>query len=137
VAKVPEGESDVLYVGDTLTIRAMRLSNGSSPAKAWADGLTKKGQGQLLAAAQIIENSLLYGRPPAGRMSKIHESKFDLLEVRVTQAGSTAPHLRLLVRREGNTLWAAHGFTKQSNQLKQSDVAAGDSVTEAWLEERE
>src|ERR1700694_1379009 len=114
----------------------MRLPNGSCPAKAWADGLKKKGQGQLLAAARIIENSLLYGRPPAGRMSKLLESQFDLWEVRVTTTGSTAPHLRLLVRREGNTLWAAHGFTKQSNELRQSDIAAGDSVTEAWLEEK-
>jgi hypothetical protein len=54
----------VLYAGEWLTVRAMRRRNGTYPAKEWADGLDKKGRGQLLAAATILETTLRANRPP-------------------------------------------------------------------------
>lgn len=122
----------VLYAGEWLTIRAMRRSNRSYPAKEWADGLDKKGQGQLQAAA-IMETTLRANRPPAGRAGLVEASKHGLWELRVTKAGSTPPHLRLLYLRRGQTLWAANGFTKQQNKLTTREIAEGDSIALEWL----
>lgn len=102
----------------------------------WYLGLEKKGLGQFEAAASIIETTLRTGRPPAGRAELVKISKQGLWELKVTKPGSTAPHLRLLYRRERRTLWAAVGFTKQKNDLEAKDVSLGDSVTAEWLEER-
>jgi hypothetical protein len=134
MAKVLSEEDDLLYDGDWLEIRAMRRRNGDLPAKDWANGLDKRGKGQLMAAAEIIENTLRSGRPPAGRAVKVASSACGLWELKVTKPGGTAPHLRLLYLRHGRTLWAAVGFTKQKNRLEQRDVDAGDAVATEWLE---
>ena len=60
-----------------------------------------------------------------------------LLELRVTPKGGTPPHLRLLVLRRGQTLWAASGFTKQKNQLERSDIELGEQIAREWLEQGE
>jgi hypothetical protein len=125
--------SDLIYAGDWLTIRAMRRGNSSYPAKEWADSLDKKGTGQLLAAAAILETTLRANRPPAGRAGLVDASKHDLWELRVTKAGSTPPHLRMLYMRRAQTLWAATGFTKQQNRLTSTDIAQGDSIAFEWL----
>jgi len=136
MSKVSLAEADNLICRvEGLEIRAMDRK-GRYPAKEWADGLDKKGQGQLLAAARIIAISFQMHRPPAGRFSKVATSETGLWELRVTPAGASAPHLRLLYLRQGTVLWAAHGFTKQKNQLTASDVRAGDSVARSWLEGR-
>ncbi len=128
---------DVIYGGEWLKIRAIRRRNGTYPAKEWADGLDKKGKGQLLAAATILETTLRANRPPAGRAGLVDASKQNLWELRVTKAGSTPPHLRLLFMRRGQTLWAANGFTKQQNKLSSTDIALGDSIALEWLRMRE
>ncbi len=135
MAKVSREDDDLLYDGDWLEIRAMRRRNGELPAKTWADGLDKKGKGQLMAAATIIETSLRSGRPPAGRAEKVAGSACGLWEFKVTKPGGTPPHLRLLYLRRGRTLWAAVGFTKQKNKLEARDIDAGDAVAREWLEE--
>lgn len=127
---------DLIYAGEWLTIRAMRRRNGTLPAKEWADGLDKKGRGQLLSAAAIMETTLRAYRPPAGRAEQVKASEMGLWELRVTKAGSTPPHLRLLFLRRGQTLWAAHGFTKQQNKLAARDIAQGDSIALEWLQMR-
>lgn len=130
------GADDTIYAGDWLTIRAMRRKSGAFPAKEWAEGLDKKGRGQLLAAAAIIENTLRANRPPAGRAEQVKASKIGLWELRVTKAGSTPPHRRLLFLRRGQTLWAANGFTKQQNKLAANDIAQGESIALEWLQLR-
>lgn len=50
----------------------------------------------------------------------------------MTPKGSTPPHLRLLFVRQRQTLWAAHGFTKTSNKLKQRDIDAADRIVAEW-----
>jgi putative component of toxin-antitoxin plasmid stabilization module len=127
---------DLLYGGEWLRIRAMKRRNGSYPAKEWADSLDKKGKGQLLAAAMILETTLRANRPPAGRAGLVNASKQGLWELRVTKAGSTPPHLRLLFLRRGQTLWVANGFTKQQNKLSSTDIALGDSIALEWLRSR-
>jgi hypothetical protein len=128
--------NDLICAGEWLTIRAMRRRDGTFPAKEWAEGLDKKGTGQLLAAAAIMETTLRANRPPAGRAEQVKASKIGLWELRVTKAGSTPPHLRLLFLRRGQTLWAAHGFTKQQNKLAASDITQGDSIALEWLQLR-
>lgn len=103
------------------------------PAMEWAKSLDKKGTGQLLAAARVLENSLQSGRPPAGRAERIVRSTTELWELKVTKPGSTPPHLRLLFVRKGQTLWAATGFTKQTNKLRAQDIRAGDRVVTDWI----
>ncbi|MCU1622074.1 MAG: hypothetical protein JWL79_919 [Frankiales bacterium] len=126
-------EEDCIWRGDWLTVRAMRRTNGSLPGKEWADGLSAKGTGQLMAACQIMETSLRSSRPPAGRAEKLGTSDNGLSELRVTKPGSTAPHLRLMFIRRGQTLWVADGFTKQKNRLTAAEIAASDSVASEWL----
>lgn len=129
-----EGD-DVLYAGDWLTIRAMRRRNGHMPAVEWWQSLDKRGKGQFLAAARIVENTLQSRRPPAGRLEKVAGTKIGLLEFRVTKKGARPPHLRLLVLRQGRTLWAAHGFTKQKNHLEEKDLELGERIAREWREE--
>lgn len=107
------------------------------PAAAWYDGLEDKGKGQFLAASKTIETTLTSGRPPAGRAEYIKDSRNGLWELKVTKPGSTPPHLRVLYKRERNTLWAAVGFTKQKNKLTTQEIELGDSVTDDWLGGRE
>lgn len=133
MAKVGARSSDVIYAGATLTIRAMRRRNGSLPAKEWADNLNNQGRGQLLAAARIIENTLLRGRPPAGRAEQVVGSAVGLWELKITKPGSTAPHLRLLYVRKGQTLWAATGFTKQKNRLTKQDISLAEGIAAEWV----
>ena len=136
MTKLPDPEDDLLYQGDWLTVRAMRRRNGHLPAVEWWDGLNEKGKGQFLAAAKTIETTLRSGRPPAGRAEKVQISKLGLWELKVTKPGSTPPHLRVLYVREGQTLWAATGFTKKTNELATKDVETGDTITSEWKEER-
>jgi hypothetical protein len=124
-------DDDLICKVDGLEIRAMER-NGKFPAKEWADGLDNKMRGKLLGVAQTVANSIRQSRPPAGRWCKVVSSKEGLMELRVTAPGGRAPHLRLLFVREGNVLWATHGFTKQKNELQAADVAAGDAVAAAW-----
>jgi hypothetical protein len=136
MSKLAGNTSDVLYEGEWLEIRAMARASGTCPAKEWYQGLEKKGLGQFEAAARIIETTLRAGRPPAGRAEPVKISRQGLWELKVTKPGGTAPHLRLLFRREGRTLWAAVGFTKKKNKLETKDVELGDSVTVEWLKGR-
>ncbi len=137
MAKLPERDDDTLFEGDWLTIRAMSRRNGKMPAAEWYDSLNDKGKGQFLAAARTVETTLQSGRPPAGRAEQVKISKQGLWELKITKPGSSAPHLRMLFKREGTTLWAAVGFTKQKNRLEKGDAQLGDSVTEEWLATRE
>jgi hypothetical protein len=130
-------DDDLIYQGDKLTIRAMRTRNGRTPAKEWFLGLDKRGLGQVTAAARVLENTILRGRPPSGRAEKITTSTEGLWELRVTKAGGTPPHLRLTYNREGNTLWAATGFAKTRNKLDRHDIRAADRVAREWREGRE
>ncbi len=43
----------------------------------------------------------------------------------------------MLFVREGAVLWATHGFTKQSNKLRQSDIDTGDRIAAEWKEGEE
>jgi len=136
MAKVEAVDDDVLWSGSQVTVRAARLSSGEMPAKTWVDSLDKKGKGQFLAACSVIETSWTSGRGTANRAGAIATSKQNVWELRVTSAGSTAPHLRLLFVREGMTMWALDGFTKQKNKLTSQDISRGDSVAEAWRSAR-
>src|SRR5947209_1057048 len=133
MTKVATTDSELICRVDGLEIRAMER-NGKYPAKEWADGLDKAMTGKLLAVAQLVANSIREGRPAVagGRWCKVKNSRSGLMELRVTAPGGRAPHLRLLFIREGAVLWAAHGFTKQKNQLQPADIAAGDAVATAW-----
>ncbi|HXF36349.1 MAG TPA: hypothetical protein VNO17_04115 [Actinomycetota bacterium] len=113
----------------------MRRRNGHMPAVEWWQSLDNRGKGQFLAAAKIVENTLQRGRPPAGRLDKVAGSKVGLLELRVTMSGATPPHLRLLVLRQGRTLWAAYGFTKQKNHLEKKELKLGERIAREWREE--
>jgi hypothetical protein len=103
------------------------------PAKGWVDGLDSRGKARLLAAITVIETSMRSGRPPAGRASRVDQSKQGLWELRVTAAGGSPPHLRIFYLRRGQTLWAAAGFTKQKNGLTKNEIRAGDALAEEWL----
>jgi hypothetical protein len=105
------------------------------PAVEWWESLDKRGKGQFLSAARVVENTLRAGRPPAGRLDKVAGSKLGLLEFRVTRRGARPPHLRVLVLRRGQTLWAANGFTKQKNRLERVDVEFGEQIAKEWLQE--
>jgi hypothetical protein len=133
---VPPGD-DILYRGEWLTIRAMRRISGSLPAAEWYDGLNEKGRGQFQAVAGVMETTLRSGRPPAGRAEYLPLSKQGLSELKVTKPGSSAPHLRVLFKRDGRTLWAACGFTKQKNQLTRKEIRQGDSIAAEWSEGRD
>lgn len=121
--------ADIIYQGSWLTIRAMARPNGRMPAKEWADGLDERGQGKLLAAATIIENSFQRNRPPAGRIDRVSK---ELWELKVTPPSGSAPHLRMLYVRRGQTLWAATGFTKQKNALESKDIKLADGIAKEW-----
>lgn len=135
MAKLRGGTDDVLYEGEWLTIRAMRRRNGRLPAVEWWESLDERGKAKFLAAAEVVQNTLRSGRPPAGRLEKVRGSKVGLLELRVTPRGGRAPHLRVLVLRRGRTLWAANGFTKQKNELERADVELGERIASEWLGE--
>lgn len=127
-------KEDVLYQGEWLTVRAMRLSNGRSPAADWFNALDDRGTALFLAACKVLENSYRSGRSPAGRAEKVGSSRNPLLELKVTKPGSTPPHHRALCIRRQNVLWVANGFTKQTNRLDPRDIAKGDSTVDAWNE---
>lgn len=135
--KLPMPEDDVLFKGEWLTIRAIRRRNGRMPAVEWWESIDKKGRARFLAAAEIVQNTLRSGRPPAGRLDKVQTSRVGLLELRVTPQGATPPHLRVLVVRRGATLWAASGFTKQRNKLSRQDIQLAEGIVSEWLEEEE
>ncbi len=119
MAKVMAGSDDSLYEGDWLTIRAMRKQNGTLPAAEWLDGLQGKHQVRFQVAAKQVEVDLRDGRP-SDRLEVVPQSSERLVEFRITRPGATAPHLRMLGLRDGQTLWMAHGFKKQTNQLKKT-----------------
>lgn len=135
MAKLRSGTDDVLYEGEWLTIRAMRRRNGRLPAVEWWESLDKRGKAKFLAAAEVVQNTLRSGRPPAGRLENVRGSKVGLLELRVTPKGGSPPHLRVLVLRREQTLWAANGFTKQKNKLERADVELGERIASEWLGE--
>jgi hypothetical protein len=131
-------DGDLICRVEGLEIRAMER-NGRYPAKEWALGLDKAMFGKLLGVAQLVANSIREGRPsaPGGRWCKVKNAKTkNLMELRVTAPGGRAPHLRMLFIRQGNILWAAHGFTKQKNQLQVADIAAADAIATPWLARR-
>lgn len=134
---MPDNDDDVLFRGEHFIIRAMTKSNGRQPAKEWFDGLDEPGKGRFLAAAKILENTLMAGRPPAGRAGAINTSREDLWELRVTPKGGTPPHLRVAYLRERKTLWAATGFKKETNELDRQDIRNADSVAADWRRARE
>lgn len=105
------------------------------PAKEWAEGLDNRGTGQLLAAATVIETTLRSGRPPAGRAESVRASKLGLWELKVTKPGGTPPHLRVLYVRRRTTLWAANGFTKQTNELSIQDIRQAERILKEWSDE--
>lgn len=115
----------------------MTKGNGRRPSKEWFDGLDDRSRGKFLAAVAILENTIASGRPPAGRASVITTSSEGLSELRVTKKGSNPPHLRVAYLRDKNTLWAAIGFTKQSNELKRKDIKKADSIAADWRLSRE
>lgn len=135
MAKVPT--DDLIVAVGSLQLRAMKRANGSLPAKDWYDGLDNKGKGQVAAAVGVLESTILRGRPPAGRAEKLDASACGLWELKPTKQGGRPPHLRVLYLREGNTLWAAIGFTKQKNRLTAGEINAGDATAREWLDERE
>lgn len=135
MAKVSEEDADIIYRASVFELRAMRRLNGELPARQWFDGLTKKGQGQVMAAVQVVETTLLAGRPPGGRAQKVVISTTGLWELKPTKPGGSPPHLRLLYLRRENVLWAAGGFSKQKNKLSSADVRACDEVTKEWIEQ--
>lgn len=102
------------------------------PAVEWFNGLDKRGKGQTLAAFAVLESSLRSNRPLAGRAESVKTSKTGIWELRVTKKGGTAPHLRALFIRRGQTIWLAHGFTKQSNDLSPMDISAGERIAAEW-----
>jgi len=134
MSKVGNNEDDVLYGGDWLIFRAMRRRNGKLPAKEWFDGLDKRGMGRFLARVANVESSWRSGRPPGDAIGKIEISSCGLWELRVTPKGGTPPHLRALYLRRERTMWLADGFTKRSNDLKERDVARGDTIAAEWLD---
>jgi hypothetical protein len=131
VGDAPEDES-LLYVGEFISIRAITRLSGASPAKDWLDGLDKTGKAKFYSAAKILENSIRSNRPPSGRAEKIVGSRTGLWELKVTPAGGSPPHLRLLYVREGQVLWAATGFKKQSNKLRAQDIRQGETIVNEW-----
>ena len=132
MAKVTPDDDDILFHGEAFVLRAMRRSNGSSPALEWFDALDNPRKARVAAAFKTYENTLIAKRPPAGRACKVVTSREGLWELRVTKQGGSPPHLRMLFTRIENTLWVAHGFTKQKNALEQKDVDFGDSITQDW-----
>lgn len=137
MAKVLRDDDDLIVRVGSLELRAMRLKNGTLPAKDWYDALDNKGKGQVAAAVGVLESTILRGRPPAGRAEKISISACGLWELKPTKPGGRAPHLRMLFLREGNVLWAAVGFAKQKNKLAAGEINAGDAAAREWLEQRE
>jgi phage-related protein len=133
MAKVPSGEDDLLWRGERFEIRAMRRRNGSYPAKEWVDGLEKKGQALFLVAAKITETNFQSGRP-GDRAEKVKTSSAGLWELKVTKPGSAPPHHRMLFVRDGDVLWATHGFTKKTNKLPQAEIETGDRIAAEWKE---
>jgi phage-related protein len=111
----------------------MRRRNGRYPAKVWVDGLDKKGYALFQVAAKITETNFASGRP-GDRAEKVKASSEGLWELKVTKPGSTPPHHRMLFVREGDTLWATHGFTKKSNELPQSEIDTGERIALEWKE---
>lgn len=111
----------------------MRRRNGSYPAKEWVDGLDKRGQALFQVAAKITETNFQSGRP-GDRAEKIKTSTAGLWELKVTKPGSTPPHHRMLFVREGDVLWASHGFTKKTNKLPQAEIDAGERIAAEWKE---
>jgi len=105
---------DVLFKGADVTFRAMRTKKGQFPAMEWLEGLDEGSQGRFERAAQQVEVDIRDGRQ-SGRTEVVADSEHRLLEIRVTRKGAgRGPHLRMLGLREGNTIWVAAGFKKQT-----------------------
>jgi putative component of toxin-antitoxin plasmid stabilization module len=62
-------------------------------------------------------------------------SKIGLWELRVTNKGSTPPHLRVFYLRRGRTIWVASGITKQKNSLSPADIRTAESIAREWSSE--
>ena len=135
MSKLDGGPSDVLHVGTWLTDRAMRRRNGAMPAKEWLHRLDDRGKARFLAAVTVLENTIRSGRPPAGRAEQVKGSKIGLWELRVTNKGSTPPHLRVFYLRRGRTIWVASGITKQKNSLSPADIRTAESIAREWSSE--
>jgi hypothetical protein len=134
MAKVP-ARDDLLWFGEGYEIRAMQRANGRRPALEWVNNLDEKGFARFKAAATNVANSFRSGRR-GPRAEKIKTSRQGLWELRVTPRGGRAPFLRLLFRRDRNVLWATHGFSKQSNDIKPADIERGDRIAAEWLDAR-
>lgn len=125
---------DCIFVGDSISVRAMARPDGSMPACDWVSSLDSRGKGQLIAVCRVMDHSITSGRPPAGRSGPVHVSRCGLHELKVTAPGGSGPHLRLLYLRLENTLWVADGFKKQKNRLSRADVLRTDNVAREWLD---
>lgn len=123
---------DLLFKGEILTVRAMRVADGNLPARAWWEGLEGKHQVKFRVAAENVDVDFRTGRR-SGRTGIVDAKDNRLVEFRVTRPGASAPHLRMLGYRDQNTLWMAYGFTKQTDQLDTRDIRQADNITTAWL----
>lgn len=135
MAKVePESDDDdVLYRGSWLTIRAVRKRNGRMPAKEWYENdLEVRDQTRFQAAARMFQEDLLSGRR-SGRMTTVTDSRHRLTEFRITPGGGRGPHLRMLGIIDGQTVWVAHGFKKQTNRMNRQDIDKADGVMDDSL----
>ncbi len=126
-------QDDLIYSGQSFTLRAMRRSSGRMLAMEWYVELELRYQARVQAAAMNLDRSLASGRP-AGRLDFVKNSTPRLSEFRITKAGGSPPHLRMLGLMKRGIFWAAIGIKKKSDELRRTDIEAAQRVTMEWLD---
>lgn len=134
MSKLPHPEADSLFRGTRFELRAMRHSDGLSPARDWWDGLEEERRLQVGVAVELLSRALLLGRPTRGRAEAVASSRQELWVLRVHKAVAPPPHTRVLYIQRDTTLWAAHGSTREDD-LTREEVAAADETVARWKQE--
>ncbi len=98
----------------------------------WYGELQLRYRARVLAASLNLDRSLASGRP-AGRLDFVKNSTPRLNEFRVTKAGGSSPHLRMLGLMKGGIFWAAIGVKKKNDELRRQDIEAAQRVAIEWL----
>jgi hypothetical protein len=121
------------FVGDRITFQV--IPDGA--ISRWIGALRGKSRGRFDAAIRIVDRMLAAGAGSAGRLSKVRGSEAGLLLLRVTRAGDSPPHLRVLCLRRGDVLWLVHAFEQKSATLPKGHLRRAERLAREFLEREE
>jgi hypothetical protein len=126
-----DGDDDVIRVETHLTVRAMRLADGTMPAWSWLDGLSPWDRGRVAAAMTVLNSSLSSGRPTDDRLLQL-QSRCGLAAL-VVDEDAPHPSLVALCKLIGDDLWVATGLSLRCADLTPVAIDSADRVAAEWM----